>query len=56
VSAFVTRSRATFSEAGTDIRTIQQLQGHRDVAITMVYLHVAVTGSRKVVSPLDRAD
>lgn len=38
--------------SGTDIRTIQQLLGHQDVATTMIYTHVVE--SEDVVSPLDR--
>jgi integron integrase len=40
-------------ESGYDIRTIQELLGHSDVATTMVYAHVLNRGGRGVLSPLD---
>jgi len=41
-------------ESGYDIRTVQQLLGHRSVATTMVYTHVLNRGGLAVQSPLDQ--
>ena len=41
-------------EDGYDIRTVQELLGHRDIRTTMTYLHVMNRGALGVKSPMDR--
>ena len=39
--------------SGYDIRTVQELLGHKEVRTTMVYTHVLNRGGRGAISPLD---
>ncbi len=49
VEAFLTH----LLEAGYDIRTVQELLGHKDVKTTRIYTHVLQKGPLAIRSPLD---
>jgi len=51
------RSRHSFAtqllKGGHDIRTVQELLGHKDVKMTMIWAHVLNRGGKGVRSPVD---
>ena len=42
-------------QSGYDIRTVQDLMGHKDIRTTMIYTHVLKKGGMSVRSPLDES-
>jgi len=40
-------------DAGTDVRLIKELLGHRDIKTTLIYTHISDESLRHIISPLD---
>ena len=53
INAFLTHLAVQLLESGYDIRTVQELLGHKDVKTTMIYTHVLNRGGKDVKSPVD---
>jgi site-specific recombinase XerD len=53
LSPFLTPFLTHLLEDGYDIRTVQELLGHKDVSTTMIYTHVLNRGGKGVFSPAD---